>query len=134
MTRVCASPWAGPTAPPAPLPLPPKKGDKGTLPSSPLRGGVARGSAQVIEVVGKQDVIIRVWHPAAPTPGADRVPAADLTFGDLWIHGIDTSKLGAGSPVHLPHVLRVTGNKVFDTTCGKRSLPLLEPLDGEAQD
>ncbi len=131
--------WAGPGAGPVgrpgpnkfpPLPLPPKKGDKGVLPS-PLggEGSGVRGSVTVLEVVGKQDAILRAWHSAV-----DGAAAADLTFVDLWVHGIDTSKLSAGSPVHLPQVFHVTGNRVFDTTCGKRSLPLLEPVEGGAQD
>jgi hypothetical protein len=127
--------WAGPTAPLPPLPLPPRKGDKGVLPS-PLsgEGPGARGSLQVLEVVGKQDAIIRAWYPAAPTPGGAETAAAELTFVDLWVHGIDTGKLSAGSPAHLPQVFHVTGNKVFDTTCGKRSLPLLELVDAGAGD
>jgi hypothetical protein len=48
---------------------------------------------------------------------------------DLWIHGIDTSRMVPHAPVALLQVFHVTGNKLFDTTCGKRSLPLLEPID-----
>jgi predicted GH43/DUF377 family glycosyl hydrolase len=125
--------WAGPAAPPPPLPLPPKKGDKGVL-SSPLREGGLRAAVVVLEVVGKEDVIIRAWHPAAPPTAADRAASADLTFVDLWVQGIDTSKLSAGSPAHLLQVFHVTGTKVFDTTCGKRSLPLLEPVEGGMPD
>jgi predicted GH43/DUF377 family glycosyl hydrolase len=123
--------WAGPTALPAQLPLPPKKGDKGVLPSPPA-GQVpgAKGSVQVLEVVGKQDVIIRAWYLPARIP-ADGA-AAERIFVDLWVQGIDTSKLSAGSQAHLPQVFEVTGTKVFDTTCGKRSLPLLEAVAGAA--
>ncbi|MCI0357489.1 MAG: hypothetical protein L0211_03265 [Planctomycetaceae bacterium] len=126
--------WAGPTAPLPQLPLPPKKGDKGILSSSPPSGeglGV-KGAILVLEVVGKRDAIVRVWHPTAPTPSD--AAAADLTFIDLWVHGIDTSQLTAGSKTRLPHVFHVTGNKLFETTCGKRSLPLLEPVDGAEKD
>jgi hypothetical protein len=125
--------WAGPTASPPPLPLPPKKGDRGTLLPSPLPGEGLRTSVVVLEVVGKQDVIVRAWHPAATMPAADRT-AADLTFVDLWVHGIETGNLSAGAPVHLPQVFHVTGNKVFDTTCGRRSLSLLEPVDSGTHD
>jgi hypothetical protein len=52
-----------------------------------------------------------------------------LTFIDLWVSGIDTSKLTVGASAHLRHIFHVTGNKLFDTTCGKRSLPLLESID-----
>jgi predicted GH43/DUF377 family glycosyl hydrolase len=119
---------------PATLPLPPKKGDKGVLPASPALGDGPRGlkdSALVLEVVGKQDVVIRVWHALPKASTADA--AADVTFIDLWVHGIDTAKLSAGAPAHLPQVFHVTGTRLFDTTCGKRSLPLLEPIDGGEQ-
>jgi predicted GH43/DUF377 family glycosyl hydrolase len=127
--------WSGPTTALPPLSLPPKKGEKGVLPS-PLGGEGARvrGAVLVLEVVGKQDAIIRVWHPAARTPDAAPVAASDLTFVDLWVQGIDTSKLITGSPARLHQVFHVTGSKLFDTTCGKRSLPLLEPVDEGAHD
>src|SRR5262249_9064780 len=123
------------TAPDPLLPLPPKKGDKGVLPPPPV-GQVpgARGSVQVLEVVGKQDMIIRAWYPPGMSAAAARAAAAGLTFVDLWVHGIDTSKLSAGSPAPMPQVFQVTGTKVFDTTCGKRTLPLLEAVVGAAGD
>jgi hypothetical protein len=85
---------------------------------------------EVLEVVGKRDAIGRAWHPAVTTPGAVAAGIADLSFVDQWVEGIDTGNLSAGSPVRLPQVFHVTGNKLFDTTCGKRSLPLLEPVEG----
>jgi hypothetical protein len=30
-------------------------------------------------------------------------------------------------PASLPQVFEVTGNQLIDTTCGKRSFPLLQP-------
>ena len=84
-----------------------------------------RGSVTVLEVVDRNNAIIRAWH------SPDDQATADVTFVDLWIYGIDTSKLVAGSPAKLNQVFHVTGNKLFDTTCGKRSLPLLEPVESE---
>ncbi len=79
----------------------------------------------MLEIIGKKDALIRAWYLSAATPGA----IEDATFVDLWVQGIDTSKLIAGSPAQLHQVFHVTGNKLFDTTCGKRSLPLLEPVE-----
>jgi hypothetical protein len=39
-----------------------------------------------------------------------------------------------GAPLRLPHVDHVTGNRLFGTTCGRRSLPLLEAVEGGAND
>jgi predicted GH43/DUF377 family glycosyl hydrolase len=99
--------WSGPTAQ-APLRLPPQKGDQGTL-----------AAVDVLEVVGKGDVVVSAWNSSG----------AEQTFVDLWVHGVDTGQFPAAAPAHLPQVFRVTGSKLFDTTCGKRSLPLLEPVE-----
>jgi hypothetical protein len=122
--------WPGPSAAPAPVPLPPKKGDKGVLSSAAGEGPDGKGSVLILEVVGERDVVVRAWHRVAPGRAADPAAAADVTFVDLWVHGIDTAKLTAGASVNLPQVFQVTGNKLFDTTCGKRSLPQLEVVEG----
>ena len=109
--------WAGPQEIRR-LPLPPAKGDKGTLDASavPSRPGQ---SVIVLDVVDDDDAVVRAWH----TPAGEDEP----TFVDLWLRGIDTSKLAEDAPAVLPQVFEVTGSELFDTTCGKRSLPLLEP-------
>jgi hypothetical protein len=113
--------WAGPEKQAPALPLPPRKGDKGVLPAGLLgKESTAKETVRVLEVVDKRDAIIRVWYQIAGS--------VEQTFVDLWIHGLETSELATGSPAHLPQVFQVTGNRVFDTTCGKRSLPLLEPV------
>ena len=115
-------------APLVPLPLPPEKGDVGIfIPASDDgRGGK---SVDVLEVVDEDDAIVRAWYlPGTATPGA-KAAREDATFVDLWVHGMDTSSWAAKSPAKLPHVFHVSGNKLIDTTCGKRSFPLLEPLD-----
>lgn len=66
------------------------------------------------------DAMLRAWYV---------VSGEDATFVDLWVHGIDTHGLVAGSPANLTQVFRVTGNKSFDTTCGGRSLPALEVVE-----
>jgi hypothetical protein len=112
------------------MPLPPAKDDLGTLDTEAIAARMGRG-VLVLEVVDADEAIVRVWHPLADVP-RDRPPTADeLTFVDLWLEGIDTSGLTAGGPAKLPQVFHVTGNKQFDTTCGKRSLPLLKPIDVE---
>jgi predicted GH43/DUF377 family glycosyl hydrolase len=109
--------WLGPQSP---LRLPPQNGDTGIfLPPNPAdaRGG---RSVDVLEVVDEKNAIVRAWYSASPTE--------DPTYVDLWITGINTNSLTAGAPADLPQVFRVNGSKLFDTTCGRRSLPLLEPL------
>jgi hypothetical protein len=83
----------------------------------------------VLEVVDEDDVIVRAWYWLSDPLPKEPTSAEDATFVDLWIHGIDTSGLTARNPAQLPQVFHVTGNKLFDTTCGKRSLPLLESVD-----
>ena len=114
LTRFKAAP-----APLLHLSLPPQKGELGTFAGADeLPGGK---SLVVLEVVDKENAILRAWYlPAANT---------EPTFVDLWIQGIDTSSLTAGLAARLPNVFHVTGNKLIDTTCGKRSFPLLEPVE-----
>jgi hypothetical protein len=112
-----------------PLPLPPEKGAIGIFEPANKQDGRGGKSVDVLEVVDEDDAIVRAWY--VPAAGADPAAAEEPTFVDLWVHGIDTSGLTARSPAKLPGVFQVTGNKLFDTTCGKRSLPLLEPIEIE---
>jgi hypothetical protein len=109
-----------------PLPLPPQKDELGIFP--PAKSGDARRgkSLDVLEVVDDDEAIVRAWY----LPGA--AMGDEPTFVDLWFQKIDTGDLTAGKPASFPQVFQVIGNKVFDTTCGKRSLPLLEPIDIKA--
>lgn len=116
--------WTGPQSLQA-LPLPPSRGDVGILDDAAIDARSGR-SVIVLDVVDEDDAIVRAWYlPAAPAGAA--APEREPTFVDLWIHGIDTSTLAEKSPARLRHLFQVTGNQLFDTTCGKRSLPLLEP-------
>lgn len=111
-------------AQPAPLvrlPLPPRKGDVGTLHAADAR---PPRLASVLEVVDRENAIVRAWYAPGDPAGGD-----DPTFVDLWLQGIDTTGLAAGEPVRLPQVFHVTGNRLFGTTCGQRSLPLLASID-----
>jgi hypothetical protein len=121
--------WPGPvanlsSAPTRPLPLPPTNGDVGLLVSDERLGR----SIDVLEVIDEDEAIVRAWYRPVLAPG-DPPANEDATFVDLWVEGIDTVNLAQNSPAHLPQVFRAAGNRVFDTTCGKRSLPLLAPLD-----
>jgi hypothetical protein len=88
-------------------------------------------------VVDSDDVIVRAWYavPAGERAGDSATAAkpieAERTFVDLWIRGVDTSGMMAGSPTTLEQVFWVSGDQAFDTDCGKRILPKLEPLDVE---
>jgi predicted GH43/DUF377 family glycosyl hydrolase len=113
--------WAGPapaTDAKALLPLPPKKGDRGAF--APPRPDDARGgrSLDVLEIVDEDDAIVRAWYVSADR----REPA----FVDLWLHGVDTLQMRAGAPAAIEDEFEAAGSKSFDTTCGGRSVPLLE--------
>jgi hypothetical protein len=56
---------------------------------------------------------------------------AERTFVDLWIRGVDTSGLMVGNPATFAEVFTVSGDQAFDTDCGKRVLPRLEPIEVE---
>ncbi|MGD9719639.1 MAG: hypothetical protein AB7O59_00295 [Pirellulales bacterium] len=115
---------AGPNAAaPTVLPLPPKKGDVGVLPLSSANG--AR-SLDVLEIVDEDDAVVRAWYVPQENSGVD-AKAAQSTFVDLWLHGVDTGGMTAGGTVELPQSFRATGNRSFDTTCGGRSIPAIEP-------
>lgn len=105
------------------LPLPPQKDDLGIFP--PAQAGDARRgrSLDVLEIVDEDEAIVRAWYLP------DSAIGEEPTFVDLWVQKIDTGDLNAGMAARIPQVFRVIGNKLFDTTCGKRSLPLLEPID-----
>jgi hypothetical protein len=114
--------WAGPGATRiAALRLPPEKDDKGALTTD---ASVGR-SLELLEVVDKDNCIVRAYYLPNPMPGSV-VPHGDASFVDLWIHGIDTKHLTVQTPLKLHQTFHVTGNQLIDTTCGKRSFPLLE--------
>jgi hypothetical protein len=113
-------------APLAPLPLLPAKDDIGIFASPETTDARHGRSVDVLEIVAADDAILRVWYPIANSS-----PADEPTYIDLWVHGIDTSRLAVGQSAKLPQVFHVTGSKLFDTTCGKRSMVLLEPIDIE---
>jgi len=113
--------WTGPAAQPlARMRLPPQKDDVGILTTTDKR---LPRILDVLEVVDADDAVVRAWY--LPHQASDE---GDATFVDLWLHNIDTSSLAAGMPAALPQQFKVTGSQLFDTTCGKRSVPLLEPV------
>jgi predicted GH43/DUF377 family glycosyl hydrolase len=113
--------WTGPqsSARMKLLRLPPEKGDVGMLAAD---AGLGR-LVDVLEIIDEDDAIVRAWYRAAGDNAGD-----EATFADLWIHGIDTKGLNAGMSVALQQNFQATGSQLIDTTCGKRSFPLLEPL------
>ncbi|MGD9646301.1 MAG: hypothetical protein AB7U73_11370 [Pirellulales bacterium] len=126
---------------PAPLlsmPLPARKEDIGVLPAASFADPQLPQSVDVLEVVDDDDLIVRAWY-ALPTgdgaglPGGDPRHAGDgeRTFVDLWIRGVDTTEATVGHPITLPQAFLVTGDQTFDTDCGKRLLPRLEPIEVE---
>jgi hypothetical protein len=116
--------WGGPGAPAiAALRLPPVKDDKGLLPTDASQGR----SLDLLEVVDEDDCIVRAWYRPAAVAGAG-APSED-SFVDVWIHGVETKNLADQSPLKLPQTFQVMGNQLIDTTCGKRSFPLLSVVD-----
>jgi hypothetical protein len=102
--------------------MPPKKGDVGVISLRQVDGQAAT-SVKVLEVVDGHNLIVRAWFVP---PGA-----SSATFVDLWIRGVETGGFAADQAAALPQVWQVTGNQTLSTTCGGRSLPLLEPLGVE---
>ena len=116
--------WGGPGATAvAVLRLPPEKDDKGLLTTDASRGR----SLDLLEVVDDDDCIVRAWYRPAIMVGA-AAPSED-SFVDVWIHGVDTKNLADQSPLKLPQTFQVMGNQLIDTTCGKRSFPLLSVVN-----
>jgi hypothetical protein len=112
--------WTGPRSEgPSLLRLPPQRDDVGTL---AIDERVDR-RVDVLEIIDDDETIVRAWYRESA-----EAAQGDTTFVDLWIRGIDTSKLKEGEPVALGQTYRVTGNQLIDTTCGRRSFPLLEPM------
>lgn len=114
-----------------PLTVPPAKESIGVF--TPATPGDGRGgrSVDVLEVVDGDDAILRVWYAPPPSSADKDAPPEDPTFVDLWVHGVDTGGMKANQPVRLTQVFQMTGTKNFDTTCGGRSMILLEPVDIE---
>ena len=119
-------------APLVPLALPTKRDDVGVLPAASYADPAREHAVDVLEVVDGNDVIVRAWYTVPAGDGAAAIePDAERTFVDLWIRGVDTTGMAAGSPATLEQVFWVSVEQAFDTDCGKRILPKLEPLEVE---
>ena len=121
-------------APLAPMPLPVGQEDVGILPAASFADLTKEQTVDVLEVVDEDDLIVRAWYPLPTqksTPTDQGAAPGERTFVDLWIRGFDTAELSAGNPATLTQVFAVTGNQTFDTDCGKRVLPRLEPIEVE---
>ncbi len=124
LTRLKSQP-----APPATLPMPPRKDDVGAFAILTVEGRRGR-YVDVREVIDSRNVIIRVWY----VPAVDGKPGAvakDPVPLDLWAQGIDTSGMKDHSKAELSQVFVLVGNKTFPTDCGTRTLPMVEPIDVE---
>jgi predicted GH43/DUF377 family glycosyl hydrolase len=118
--------WRGPGATKiAALRLPPEKGDKGVLTTDASLGR----SLDLLEVIDDDDAIVRAYY--LPESVAGGTAPSETSFVDLWVHGVETAKLAEQSPMKLLHTFQVMGTQLIDTTCGKRSFPLLEVVEME---
>jgi hypothetical protein len=116
--------WSGPGGPTvAALRLPPEKDDKGVLTTDASLGR----SLDLLETIDDDDAIVRAYYLPAAVAGA--AAPSETSFVDLWIRGVETAKLREQSPLKLSQTFQVMGNQLIDTTCGKRSFPLLEVVD-----
>lgn len=121
-------------APLAPMPLPVSQDELGVMPAASFADPAKEQTVDVLEVVDDDDLIVRAWYPLPAQPSAPIDQGAapgERTFVDLWIRGVDTAELSAGNPATFTQVFNVTGNQTFDTDCGKRGLPRLEPIEVE---
>lgn len=101
------------------LSMPPKVGDAGVL-----AGGPGGAWVDVLETVDEDDLIVRVWYvPAAAQPGMETV-GEEVTFLDMWMHGLSAGELAKDAT--RGRVFKVTGSKTFGTTCGGRTMLVLE--------
>ena len=118
--------WAGlgsdsktPVQSPPVLAMPPKQGDSGII-----AGGPNGAWIDVLETIDDDDMIVRVWYvPMAARPGMETV-GEEVTFLDMWMHGLSAAELAKDETKN--RVFRVTGTKSFGTTCGGRSMLVLE--------
>ena len=116
---------------PAPMSIPPQKDATGVL-ERPADAAASRGRfVDLLEVVGEQDAIVRLWYVPPPIKPDDRTTAEELTFIDVWIRGVDLRGRAPGSAVELVQVFHVSGSKALGTDCGQRSFLLLEVVDLE---
>lgn len=126
--------WTGPAPANAEaLALPPQKGAQGVLSPAQTNGQHMARNVEVLEVIDGENAIVRAWYLPTALPARERTDANDATFVDLWLQGVDTSELRPGAASTFTHTFQVTGNKSFSTTCGSRSLPLLEAVESGAK-
>ncbi|HVJ67319.1 MAG TPA: hypothetical protein VM510_05005 [Caulifigura sp.] len=126
--------WAGPakgdtSAPPAPkkpsalaneaMPMPPKQGDQGII-----LGGPGDAWIDVLETVDEDNLIVRVWYVPKPAHDGDTTIGEEVTFLDLWMNGLTAAELV--KPETRIRKFRANGTKTFGTTCGGRSMIVLE--------
>ena len=104
------------------------QGATGVLNSSPANTRDVELGLEVLEIIDGENAIVCAWYLPTALPARERTESDESTFVDLWLGGIDTSELKPGLPAKFDQKFRVTGNKSFSTTCGSRSLPLLEPV------
>jgi hypothetical protein len=119
---------AGPSSAPALLPLPPKKDDVGVLGPSAGANSPRTCTVDVLELIDANNAIVRAWYVPSDTIADSTNKSAERTFVDLWVQGVDTSGMTAGSKTDLPQVFRARGNRSFQTNCGGRSVPAIEPV------
>jgi hypothetical protein len=120
--------WPGPKANTPPtehgrLPLPPREGDVGTFAPAAAGDGREGRAVDVLEVIDEDDAIIRAWYAV----DGDHA-GGGASFVDLWLHGVDTSGMTAGSAVELSGLFRVAGTRSIDTACGGRKFLCVSPL------
>lgn len=118
---------AGPVA----MPMPPQPGDIGAISAGAVGPDAVRPAAptavRILEIIDEDDAIVRLKYNVAVS--ADDAADFEPTFVDVWLHGPATGDWSADDEVEVPGVFTISGNRSFETTCGGRSVLLLEPVD-----
>jgi hypothetical protein len=102
------------------LPMPPKQADSGII-----AGGPGDAWIDVLETIDDDDLIVRVWYVPAPARPGEESVAEEVTFLDMWLHGLSAADLA--KPETRQRTFKVNGTKTFSTTCGGRTVLVLEP-------
>lgn len=125
-----------------PMPMPPRQNEVGRIPAiataahrqanGPDAVDVDVGRVDVLEIIDGDNAIVRAWYLPTNHPPRERTDASEPTFADIWLRGVDTGDMKVGRPLAVAQVFFAAGNQTFGTTCGQRSLPLLEAIDIDA--
>jgi len=115
-----------------PLDLPPTKGNYGTLKSRAHSVAHAGPEIDVLEIIDAENAIVRAWYEPSDDRTGRNSGGGEVTFVDVWVHGVETQQWQVDDSVKLPHLFHAVGNHVLATDCGGRSFPRLDVTNIES--